>query len=426
MEKLKKYLYTSHFWVGLIVISLILPGCDANTSKSLLTVDIPVGEDQSPYIIVNKPIGPDTGYQNDNLTYSFDSKSNIDGNYSYGFDWGDGSYSWENSSISSHSWTESGIYIVRSQARCGDITSNWSNGKVVMIGSSRLSRSPLNIPGQAIQYITPDTPEMKSLINSLFSSKWKSHYSNFDACREWVAKNIRYKRDQVLYNVVDYWQFPLETLESGTGDCEDIAILLCSMLRSLGIPANQVYVAVGSPTGTDTAHAYIIERYSKGVWNIIEPQLDPITSAVSFTFLDWALTHDYSSKLYCFNDKYFFKGLPATLTSGVYEINLWHSFWPFFICASGKLEKKLEADKKIDCTLEWLDRDRILFDWTIDVKDSAGNIIFSCSGNDFKREFSFICEKSDTYSIEITKRDYSPRNVRLIISEPGWQRSANK
>jgi len=286
-----------------------------------------------------------------------------------------------------------------------------------MIGSSKLSRRPLGIPGQAIQYVTPDSPEIKSAVQSI-SWKWKEHYSDFDACREWVATNIKYKRDQDIYNAVDYWQFPVETLERGTGDCEDIAILLCSMLRAIGVPSNQVYVAVG---GTESSHAYIVERYSKGVWNIIEPQLDSVTSAVSFTFLDWAVTHDYSSDLYCFNDKYFFRGPPATLASGVYEINMWHSFWPFFLCASDKLEKQLNAGEKIECAAEWLNNDKILFDWSINIYGPANDVVFTWSGTDIRHEISFPVTRPGMYSIEIVKRDYAPRNVRMITSEPGWQ-----
>jgi hypothetical protein len=41
----------------------------------------------------------------------------------------------------------------------------------------------------------------------------------------WIAKNIGYK-----YDNGDYWQSPKETMNRGTGDCEDMAILYINIL----------------------------------------------------------------------------------------------------------------------------------------------------------------------------------------------------
>lgn len=52
---------------------------------------------------------------------------------------------------------------------------------------------------------------------------------------EWIMENVDYTNfDTPLY--------PIETIEDGKGDCDDQAILLISMLRSMGIPA---YLQVG-------------------------------------------------------------------------------------------------------------------------------------------------------------------------------------
>ena len=64
---------------------------------------------------------------------------------------------------------------------------------------------------------------------------------------EWIMENVDYTNfDTPLY--------PIETIEDGKGDCDDQAILLISMLRSMGIPA---YLQVGMVldsriTGEDT------------------------------------------------------------------------------------------------------------------------------------------------------------------------------
>jgi len=49
-----------------------------------------------------------------------------------------------------------------------------------------------------------------------------------------VGKNIHYVNDQVYSYEVDQVQYPLETLETKAGDCEDIVVYLASHLRSLG------------------------------------------------------------------------------------------------------------------------------------------------------------------------------------------------
>ncbi len=46
---------------------------------------------------------------------------------------------------------------------------------------------------------------------------------------QWVRDNIEY-----LAETGDYWQSPTETLELGTGDCEDHSILLASIITALG------------------------------------------------------------------------------------------------------------------------------------------------------------------------------------------------
>lgn len=49
------------------------------------------------------------------------------------------------------------------------------------------------------------------------------------ASYEWVRRNIEYVAD-----VEDYWQSANETLSMKTGDCEDQAILLASLIGELG------------------------------------------------------------------------------------------------------------------------------------------------------------------------------------------------
>lgn len=47
---------------------------------------------------------------------------------------------------------------------------------------------------------------------------------------------IEYTEDHVLYGCQEYWARPTETLYNLKGDCEDTAILFCSLCKCMGIP----------------------------------------------------------------------------------------------------------------------------------------------------------------------------------------------
>jgi len=97
------------------------------------------------------------------------------------------------------------------------------------------------------------------------------------AAANYVASRLTYVSDPAEYG--DVWT-SADSIGS-SGDCEEFAILLCSLMRfSIGIPADRVWVQVGfitEPNGGDTdgppiyGHAYVGYRGEHGVWNI-EPQ----------------------------------------------------------------------------------------------------------------------------------------------------------
>lgn len=50
----------------------------------------------------------------------------------------------------------------------------------------------------------------------------------------YVCRQTRYVTDKKMYNMLDYWATAPETLYNGKGDCDDIAILINSVLLELG------------------------------------------------------------------------------------------------------------------------------------------------------------------------------------------------
>jgi hypothetical protein len=121
-------------------------------------------------------------------------------------------------------------------------------------------------------YLTPECQSVnEALCNILGSPPYELSQVGFDDIRDWVATNIDYTPDEKRWGK-DYWQTPEETLSYRTGDCEDFSILLCSLLRTYGIDAERVYVALGVDDGED-GHAFLLEDwYLDGEWRRIESQ----------------------------------------------------------------------------------------------------------------------------------------------------------
>jgi hypothetical protein len=131
-------------------------------------------------------------------------------------------------------------------------------------------------------YVTLDCPSVEeALQNAVGPAPYELSQAGFDTIRNWVADNIDYKSDQERWGG-DYWQTPEETLFYRTGDCEDFSILLCSLLRAYGIPAERVYVTLGVD-GSDDGHSFLIEDwYSGGEWRRIESQAPAQVSSVAW------------------------------------------------------------------------------------------------------------------------------------------------
>ena len=96
-------------------------------------------------------------------------------------------------------------------------------------------------------FTTPQNPDVVSIVYSITggwsnSSDWNEYWSDVKAMYMWIRNNIEYRYDG-LYPILpsdpadslqhwdEMWQLPNETLSLRKGDCEDQAILLCSMIR---------------------------------------------------------------------------------------------------------------------------------------------------------------------------------------------------
>lgn len=68
----------------------------------------------------------------------------------------------------------------------------------------------------------------------------KDWEAEMGAYLDWVRANVRYTLD---INGVEVLQWPTATIQMGRGDCDDMCILLATLLESGGLPAR--FVAIG-------------------------------------------------------------------------------------------------------------------------------------------------------------------------------------
>ncbi len=145
-------------------------------------------------------------------------------------------------------------------------------------------------------FVTPDERSVESAYKEIMGGIVFVHWI---AIRDWVGKSIDYMNDYESHDANEFWQLGKETLESRTGDSEDFAILLCSLLRRDGWSAEDVYVVIGQNEAGDF-HAWVKIRIPMVGWYNIEPQQGGWYTLVG----DYVALHGYSA-IYNFNDEYF-------------------------------------------------------------------------------------------------------------------------
>jgi len=111
-----------------------------------------------------------------------------------------------------------------------------------------------------------DDPEVRDIARVLVQA------SDFiSTVQEFVNSFTTYKEE-----VGDYWREPQETIKAEAGDCDDKAILLCSILRNY-IPPDKVYCAFGlwNIRGGTTGHMWVVVEGQDGEDRTLEATAGP-------------------------------------------------------------------------------------------------------------------------------------------------------
>lgn len=80
----------------------------------------------------------------------------------------------------------------------------------------------------------------------------------------WVNSRIAYVEDRALFGKADYWAGPSLTLALGKGDCEDYALLKMQMLKTAGVPQEDMFLTIARDLVRRADHAVLIVRTDSG------------------------------------------------------------------------------------------------------------------------------------------------------------------
>ena len=156
------------------------------------------------------------------------------------------------------------------------------------------------------QWITgSDMDEVRRVLRDIADLPQTKNKGDFDRRAgliwEWVANTITYASDRSSQGCENFFQFPAETIALGTGDCEDSAFLLASLLIASGISEYCVRAVMGSVKWSDDqvseGHVWVNYKDETGVWRLLEPTLsqDQLPSPLD-RVATWPCANDFSKR----------------------------------------------------------------------------------------------------------------------------------
>jgi hypothetical protein len=179
-------------------------------------------------------------------------------------------------------------------------------------------------------FIQPET--VKTLCKSIIDSN-KTILENLGTLYNYVLDNIEYAYDNDTHpGYWDYWQTPTQTLQLKKGDCEDMSILLLSLIKAYKPDLNAWLISIFSTTPSGVGHSAVVVSFEQNV-----------------TILDVAggyYTGDYIMTIK--PDGVSWSGGTETITAKPteQEMNQWLAFWNVLGVESARVTRALNDQEE--------------------------------------------------------------------------------
>ncbi|HSW58279.1 MAG TPA: transglutaminase-like domain-containing protein [Dehalococcoidales bacterium] len=151
--------------------------------------------------------------------------------------------------------------------------------------SKILARAGLNQPDRQT-YITSDDPVVAARVQNVtggFNNDNNKIWSDYNKMYHYVVNNISYSFDTYIPVLSvsmsdsftwwqEYWRTPAETLQDQTGDCEDMALLLLSMMRNYNKKTYSIWaITITSKSPELLGHMAVAFPVQGGKLTILDP-----------------------------------------------------------------------------------------------------------------------------------------------------------
>ena len=147
-----------------------------------------------------------------------------------------------------------------------------------------------------IGFITPDDRTVRQIADHLISvTENMSDIERLHAVNSFINQTIEYRSDDSMHGIADYYQFPAETVVSGKGDCEDMALLEVSVLKAMGYDAAPLFTFGHCLVGVNIdGSGNSTDFFGKTYYHLDPTTGEPLGSSDDSDGLVMAVTEAYS------------------------------------------------------------------------------------------------------------------------------------
>ena len=194
------------------------------------------------------------------------------------------------------------------------------NGRSAILNNGRIVSKVVPYAVDVRQFIQVPNFILERIVKDEGIWSLSSHEAKALACLRFVRKNVKYTSDKTLFGLNEFWSFPGETLALGRGDCEDMSILVASLMRNAGVPAYRIKVAAGWVVAGKNAplggHAYPLFLRQDEKWVTLDPCYYPNDLPVKQR-TPVKNDSNYKDVWFTFNDEYSWANKPITVVKSV-------------------------------------------------------------------------------------------------------------